>query len=313
VFVNASIGIAFNTEPVDGHGLIRNADLAMYHAKRNGKGRYEIFEPARVPAPIGSLDLEAELHRGLSRGEFVLRYQPVVELAGGGIVGVEALVRWHHPERGLILPAEFVPLAEETGLILPLGRWVLYEACRQAGVWNANRGQQPPLTVSVSVSARQLHQANLPDIVAAALAETGLDPACLMLEITESLLLHDTDATVDVLRRLTELRVRLAIDDFGTGYSSLTHLHRFPVDTIKLDRSFVREIPGDAKASALVRAVIQLGHILAVTTIAEGIEAIDQLDELRGSGCGLGQGYLFAKPLEPHEFEVLLATTRAPT
>ncbi|HEU4426421.1 MAG TPA: EAL domain-containing protein [Pilimelia sp.] len=308
VFVNASIGIAFNTEQsIDGHDLIRNADLAMYQAKRNGKGRCEIFEATAVPTPIGRLDLEAELHRGLSRDEFVLHYQPVVDLRTGAAVGVEALVRWQHPERGLVPPSQFVPLAEETGLILPLGRWVLHEACRQASEWNVRRDQRPPLTISVNVSARQLNQPDLPDIVAAALAESGLDPALLMLEITESLLLRDTEATVEVLRRLGELRVHLAIDDFGTGYSSLTHLHRFPVDTIKLDRSFVREIPADAKASALVRAVVQLGDMLGLTTIAEGIEAVDQFDQLRAAGCGLGQGYLFAKPLEPHEIEALPA------
>jgi diguanylate cyclase (GGDEF)-like protein len=319
VVVNASIGVAFNTDrDTDGQMLLRNADLAMYHAKRNGKGRHEIFEPTMRTMPVRSLDLESDLHRALAASEFALHYQPIVELVdgtldrlsgnrlGGRIAAVEALVRWVDPEHGLTSPQKFVPLAEETGLILPIGRWVIHEACRQASVWNANRQGQPPLVVSVNLSARQLQQADLPDIVAASLAETGLDPRCLMLEITESVLLRDTEITMDVLRRLEELGVRLAIDDFGTGYSSLTYLRRFPIDTVKIDKSFVDEIASSPKDSALIRAIVRFSKTLDMTTIAEGIEAPDQLRHLFEAGCPLGQGYLFAKPLEADEITTLL-------
>jgi diguanylate cyclase (GGDEF)-like protein len=319
VVVNASIGIAFNTDrDTDGQMLLRNADLAMYHAKRNGKGRHEIFEPSMRTMPVRSLDLESDLHRALAGGEFALHYQPIVELADGSldrltgdrlgarVAGVEALVRWLDPEHGLTSPQKFVPLAEETGLILPIGRWVIHEACRQASAWNSRRPAGAPLIVSVNLSARQLQQDDLPDIVAASLAETGLDPGSLMLEITESVLLRDTEITMDVLRRLEELGVRLAIDDFGTGYSSLTYLRRFPIDTVKIDKSFVDEIASSPKGSALIRAIVQFGETLDMTTIAEGIEAPDQLRHLYESGCPLGQGYLLAKPLEADEISVLL-------
>jgi diguanylate cyclase (GGDEF)-like protein len=321
VFVNASIGVAFNTDrDTDARMLLRNADLAMYHAKRNGKGRHEIFEPTMRTMPVRSLDLESDLHRALAAGEFVLHYQPIVELAdgapdglaggrlGGRVAAVEALARWLDPEHGLTSPQKFIPLAEETGLILPIGRWVIHEACRQTSAWNAGRPGQPPLAVSVNLSARQLQQADLPDIVAATLSETGLPSSCLMLEITESQLLRDTEITMDVLRRLEELGVRLAIDDFGTGYSSLTYLRHFPIDIVKIDKSFVDEISSSSKGAALVRGIVQFANTLDITTIAEGIEAPDQLRLLRESGCPLGQGYLFAKPLEADDIAVLLGT-----
>jgi diguanylate cyclase (GGDEF)-like protein len=323
VSVSASIGVAFNTDrDTDGRMLLRNADLAMYHAKRNGKGRYEIFEPGMRTMPVRSLDLESDLHRALTAGEFALHYQPIVELVDGSldslsgdrlsarVTGVEALVRWLDPEHGLTSPQKFVPLAEETGLILPIGRWVIHEACRQASAWNAGRNGRPPLVVSVNLSARQLQQPDLPDIVAASLAETGLPPRCLMLEITESLLLRDTGITMDVLSRLEELGVRLAIDDFGTGYSSLTYLRRFPIDTVKIDKSFVDEVTSSPKGSALIRAIVQFGQTLEMTTIAEGIEAPEQLRHLYEAGCPLGQGYLFAKPLEAAELGALLGFGR---
>jgi diguanylate cyclase (GGDEF)-like protein len=307
VAVGASVGVAFNTDrDTDGQMLLRNADLAMYHAKRRGKGRYEIFEPSLRTMPVRSLDLESDLHRALAAGEFALHYQPIVELAGGRIAAVEALLRWLDPEHGLTSPQKFVPLAEETGLILPIGRWVIREACRQAAAWNAARPGQPPLVVSVNLSARQLQQADLPEIVAACLAEAGLPARCLMLEITESVLLRDTEITMDVLRRLEELGVRLAIDDFGTGYSSLTYLRRFPIDTVKIDKSFVDEIASSAKGAALVRGIVRFSQELDMTTIAEGIEAPDQLRHLFEAGCPLGQGYLFAKPLDAGEIGVLL-------
>ncbi len=219
-------------------------------------------------------------------------------------------MRWHDPEHGLTSPQKFVPLAEETGLILPIGRWVIHEACRQTSAWNAARPGRPPLVVSVNLSARQLQQADLPDIVAASLAETGLAPGCLMLEITESVLLRDTEITMDVLHRLEELGVRLAIDDFGTGYSALTYLRRFPIDTVKIDKSFVDEIASSPKGAKLIRAIVRFSQTLGMTTIAEGIEAPDQLRHLFESGCPLGQGYLFAKPLEADEISALLGIGR---
>jgi diguanylate cyclase (GGDEF)-like protein len=305
VFVGASVGVAFNTEPgLAAETLVQNADLAMYAAKKHGKGRYEIFVPAMQASLRRNLELEAALRRSVDREEFVLHYQPIVRLDSGQVTGVEALVRWRHPRQGLIPPLEFIPLAEETGLILPIGRWVLREACRQAGAWNAGRAQ--PLSVNVNLSARQLQQRDLPATVSAALRDGGLDPGCLVLEITESLLLADTEATVDMLRQLKALGVHLAIDDFGTGYSSLAYLRRFPVDILKVDKSFVDEAGNGAAAFALTRAIFQLGETLRLTTVAEGIEAADQLSELRGSACQLGQGHYFAKPLEGAEIEALL-------
>jgi diguanylate cyclase (GGDEF)-like protein len=311
VFINASIGIAFNTDGgATGEGLMRSADLAMYEAKKGGRGQYEVFRPSMQATLMRTLDMEADLRRAVERDEFVLHYQPIVELAGGRVNGVEALVRWQHPHRGLIPPLKFVPLAEETGLIVPIGLWVLREACRQAAEWNAGRDGQPPLTVSVNLSARQLQQPDLPGVVAQILLETGLEPHSLVLEITESLLLLDTEATMHRLQRLKGLGLRLAIDDFGTGYSSLAYLRRFPIDIIKIDKSFVDEIAAGPDASTLARAIVQLGRTLRLGTVAEGIEAADQLAELRGSGCQLGQGYYFAKPLEREEVEALLAGER---
>jgi len=306
-FVNASIGIAFNTDDGrDAEMLLRDADLAMYQVKKNGKGRYEIFEPALRAVVLRSMELEAELRRAVDRGEFVLRYQPIVALSDQRVTGVEALVRWQHPERGLIPPLDFIPLAEETGLILPIDRWVLHEACRQASRWNTRRRAGQPLTISVNLSARQFAHADLPEVVAGALASTGLAPARLVLEITESLLLRDTAATMSRLAQLSALGVRLAMDDFGTGYSSLAYLRRFPVDILKIDKSFVDEIATGPDASAVARAIVHLGQVLRLTTVAEGIEAADQLGELVASGCELGQGYYFAKPLESGEIEDLL-------
>jgi diguanylate cyclase (GGDEF)-like protein len=307
-FVDASVGIAFNEdEDEDGQTLIRNADLAMYQAKKNGRGHHEIFQPALRARFVRNLELEGSLRHAVDQGDFVLHYQPIVELASGRFIGAEALVRWLHPEQGLIGPPEFIPLAEDTGLILPIDRWVLGEACRQIGEWNARRGAGRPLTVSVNLSARQLQRTDLPEFVAATLARTGLDPGCLVIEITESLLLQDTAATMDRLRRLKALRVRVAIDDFGTGYSSLAYLRQFPVDIIKIDKSFVCGAGDGPDASVLARAIVQLGRTLRLSTIAEGIETAAQLAELSGAGCEFGQGFYFAEPVPAEELMTLLA------
>ena len=218
-----------------------------------------------------NLELERSLRHAVDQGDFVLHYQPIVELATGRFLGAEALVRWRHPEQGLIAPPEFIPLAEDTGLIGPIDRWVLHDACRQMGAWNARRGGRPPLIVSVNLSARQLQRTDLLEFVASTLARTGLDPGCLVIEITESLLLQDTAATMDRLRRLKALRVRVAIDDFGTGYSSLAYLRQFPVDIIKIDKSFVDDVVDEPTAAALTHGIIQLGRALQLSTVAEGI------------------------------------------
>jgi diguanylate cyclase (GGDEF)-like protein len=309
-FVDASAGIAFNVTPGDddaepeqtGQALMRNADLAMYQAKKTGKGHYEIFRPALRAMFVRSLELEADLRRAVDRGDFVLHYQPIVELCSDRVVGVEALVRWRDARQGLVPPQEFIPLAEETGLIVPIDRWVLAEACRQGAGWNAGR----PLAISVNLSARQLQQPDLTEVVAGALRHGGLDPARLVIEITESLLLHDTDATMERLRELKALGVRVAIDDFGTGYSSLAYLRRFPVDIIKIDKSFIEGVVAGSDASALARAIVQLGRTLRLTMVAEGIETAEQRTELRAAGCQLGQGLHFAAALPADRVEALL-------
>ncbi len=306
-FVDASVGIAFNTDAEDdGQDLIRSADLAMYQAKKTGRGQYEIFHPALRARFLRSLELEGSLRHAVDEGDFVLHYQPIVELSTGRIAGVEALVRWRHAEQGLIHPPEFIPLAEDTGLILPIDRWVLGDACRQVSAWNAERVGGLPLTVSVNLSARQLQRTDLLEFVSTTLAQTGLDPGCLVIEITESLLLHDTAATMDRLRRLKALGVRVAIDDFGTGYSSLAYLRQFPVDIIKIDKSFVSG-GGDARdACTLARAIVQLGQTLRLSTVAEGIETGAQLMELRRASCDYGQGFHFAEPAPAEKLAPLL-------
>jgi len=307
VYVDASVGIGFSgLGERDSEVLMQNAELAMHEAKRKGKGRYEVFDPGMHASLRKSLDMEADLRRAVVRKEFVLHYQPIVELSTRRITGLEALVRWIHPERGMVPPLDFIPLAEETGLILPIGHWVLQEACRQVSVWNASRSGQPPLTISVNLSARQLQQPELPTVVADVLREAGLEAGCLVLEITESLLVHDTDATAARMRALKDLGVRLAVDDFGTGYSSLAYLQRFPVDILKIDKSFIDDLGREGKAAALAPAIVRLGQTLELSTVAEGIELAEQYGQLFASGCELGQGYYFAKPLTADEVEVLL-------
>jgi diguanylate cyclase (GGDEF)-like protein len=296
-FVSSSIGIAFSeTGGHDAQELMVRADLAMYQAKKQGKDRYEIFEPAMQASFQAGLAMEADLRRAVVRQEFELRYQPIVHLRSGEITGLEALVRWQHPDRGIIPPLDFIPLAEETGMIVPIGEWVLREACRQAAAWNARRTGRP-LSVSVNLSAVQLDQGNLPELVATVLADSGLPANCLVIELTESLLVDHRASTIRQLEETRALGVRLAIDDFGTGYSSLAYLRRFPVDIIKIDKSFVDDVGDEPTAAALTMGIIQLGQALHLSTIAEGIEDAGQLSELTDGNCELGQGYYFAEPL----------------
>jgi diguanylate cyclase (GGDEF)-like protein/PAS domain S-box-containing protein len=301
----ASIGIAIATGE-DAETLLRNADTAMYAAKRQGKGRYAVFEPAMHATVLERLDLAADLGRAVEKGQLHLCYEPQINLGSGRISGLEALVRWRHPARGEVSPAEFIPLAEETGMILPIGRWVLQEACRQLRAWQERWSALAPLTIAVNLSARQLQHPGIVDEVRAALAAAGLDPQSLVLEITETAIMEQLDAAFTILTELRRLGVRLALDDFGTGYSSLSYLQRLPVDILKIDRSFVAGIAGSTEDSALARGILTLGQTLGLTTVAEGIETAEQLVALRELGCQLGQGYLFARPLGPAAVDALL-------
>lgn len=309
VVITVSIGIAMSTaRRMTPEDILRDADLAMYHAKSKGKARYEVFDKSMNAPAQERMDLELDLRNAVARGEFILHYQPVVELPTGRITEVEALVRWKHPQRGLLLPGDFVALSEETGLIVPLGRWVLHEACRQTRQWQlASPGTN--LAISVNLSARQLQQPGLVEEIAAVLRETRLDPGALRLEITETVVMHDAPVTLAKLEALKALGVQLAIDDFGTGYSSLGYLKRFPVDTLKIDRSFVKGIGRDVEDSAIVRAVITVAKSLNLSVTAEGIETAEQLEQLRALGCDHGQGYFFAKPMTSDRVPALLVAT----
>jgi diguanylate cyclase (GGDEF)-like protein len=308
VFVSASIGIAAGLdEPED---LLRNADVAMYRAKRSQPGTYATFERSMHEAVVQRLELEADLRRVIDRDELVLHYQPIVDLVQGSVVGVEALLRWDHPQRGLVAPLQFVPMAEETGLIVALGRWVLDEACRRAATWRAELGASAPW-VSVNISGRQLVDSGLARDVRAALAAADLPPEALAVEITETVLVQDVKLAVERLEELRRLGVLVAIDDFGTGYSSLRYLRRFPADLLKVAKPFVDGL-ADPKDAALVQTILGLGRSLGLVAIAEGIETDDQHRRLAALGCPLGQGYLFARPVLPDALDDLLRSGRAP-
>ncbi len=302
VFVRASIGIAIAVAGTTTDELLRNADAAMYAAKRGGKARYEFFVPIMHEEALAKFEVQGDLDRGLAHSEFVLHYQPIVDLASGSVAGVEALVRWRHPTRGLLPPAAFIPIAEETGAIVPLGAWVLGEACRQTAEWRRADPACADLWVSVNLSTRQLLEANLVTAVRESLRASGLEPSALMLELTEGSLMQGITETAVKLRELKELGVRLAIDDFGTGASSLSYLRRFPIDLLKIDKSFVDELGADdPEGPLLVHAILDIARTLHVETIAEGIEQEHQLHGLREAGCRTGQGFLFARPLPPEE------------
>ena len=299
LFVRCSLGISIadGDAAAGADELIRNADAAMYIAKRDGKGGYRLFEPAMHEGVLERLELRADLQRAMTGGQLELYYQPLVHLSDGGVTGVEALLRWHHPERGMLGPDTFIPLAEEMGLIVPIGRWVLREACRQARQMQTLLPADPPLSMSVNLSVKQLQHSDIAADVRDALAESGLAAGSLTLEITETVLMTDTDIAVQRLGELKQLGVRLAMDDFGTGYSSLSYLSRFPVDILKMDRSFLRD-GASPQTSALASAVIALGETLQLEVVAEGIEFHEQWRGLRDLGCGSGQGFLFAQPMD---------------
>jgi diguanylate cyclase (GGDEF)-like protein len=310
--LNASLGIVLSTDTdADPAALVRNADLAMYQAKGDGKGRYSVFEVGMHQAVVERLALKADLRTAIARREFAVHYQSMVDLTTGAVVGAEALVRWQHPTRGLLAPADFLPVAEETGLISGIGSHVLARACADAVSWPRPDGRQ--LRVSVNLSASQLRDESVVDEVASVLAATGLDPAALTLEITETLLMEDPDRAAEVIRQLKSLGVKIALDDFGTGFSSLSYLSRFPVDSLKIDKSFVDALAGAGAANdaSLVRAITGLGEMLRLQVTAEGIERHSQLAELIALGCQFGQGFHFARPVPDEEFVAVLTNLAA--
>jgi len=298
IFVSTSTGIALaagaNLQPGN---LLRDADVAMYAAKKEGKGGYKLFNVSMHTRALRRLSLEDALRRALERQEFEVYYQPKVLVSTGEIVGMEALARWHHPKYGLVGPNEFIPFAEETGLILPIGQWVLGEACRQTRAWQDQFSPIPHLVTSVNLSVKQFRQPDLTAMLAATLAETGLDPRYLQLEITESVVVDDIEYAVSLLHDLKSLNVELAIDDFGKGYSSLESLSRFPVDYLKIDRAFVKELGVRDQDAAIAKLVIELAHAVGMKAVGEGVETTEQLALLRELGCDLAQGFYFQEPL----------------
>jgi EAL domain-containing protein (putative c-di-GMP-specific phosphodiesterase class I) len=297
VVVGVSIGIAMSAGPEQGADeLLGNADVAMYTAKAAGRRRFAVFDPNLHAAIIARHELSAELTLGIARNELVVLHQPILELATGRTVGVEALVRWLHPTRGLVEPDDFIALAEESGAIVPLGRFVLEQTATQIAAWNRGLPAMDAIYASVNVSAVQLQQPTFLAEVESALSASGLPPGRLVLEITESAMFRDTEATIDKLAALRARGVRIAIDDFGTGYSSLTYLRRFPVDILKIAREFIGAPREDSQEWAFTSAILALGHRLGLTVVAEGIEEAGQLERLRGMGCAYGQGFLFARP-----------------
>jgi diguanylate cyclase (GGDEF)-like protein/PAS domain S-box-containing protein len=310
LYVTTSIGIAvFPEDGFDAEGLLKHADRAMYRAKEMGRDNYQFAAASRMEPREGRLALEAALHRALERNEFVVHYHPMVEIATGRVVGAEALVRWVHPENGLVQPEEFIPIAEETQLIVPLGTWVLRTACMQMKTWHD--AGHAWLRLAVNLSPRQFQDRNLVATVEKILAETGFPPPYLDLEITESTAMQNADLTLSILRRLKEMGIRISIDDFGTGYSSLSYLKRFPIDTVKIDQDFVRDLTADD--AAIITAVISMARALNLRVIAEGVETEEQLAFLRREQCAEMQGFLYSQPLTSAEFEqALQAMLRLP-
>jgi diguanylate cyclase (GGDEF)-like protein len=307
VFTTTSIGIALSSTGYDHpEDILRDADTAMYRAKESGKACYEVFDKDMHARAVNLLRLETDLRRAIEREEFLVYYQPIVSLESGLLIGFEALARWQHPERGFISPTEFISAAEDTRLIIPLGLWVLREACRQMAQWHWQSPANRSLILSVNLSGKQFTQPDLVERIKQILDETHLDPNCLKLEITESVVMENAEAAISMLVRMKALGVRLSIDDFGTGYSSLSYLHRFPVDTLKIDRSFVNQISVSGENAEIVRTIKTLASNLGMDVVAEGVETLEQMRRLEELECEYGQGYLFSQPLERDAAEVLI-------
>lgn len=306
VFVTASIGIAMGSSADTPEDLLRNADTAMYHAKAHGRGRFEIFNQGMREEAVARIETEKDLRKAIGNNEFVLYYQPKISLADQRITGFEALIRWNHPTRGLLYPSEFITVAEETGLIVPLGLWVLREACRQMASWHKSIVRVPALSISVNISFKQLEEAGLVREVEKILAETGLAPETLKLEMTESSIMENVRLVAATLGRLKELKIGLEIDDFGTGYSSLSYLRQLPFDTVKIDHSFVKELGTADDTSQIIHTILQLARSLGMDVVAEGVETKDQLARLTEMGCSTVQGYFFSKPVDAEKAHWLI-------
>lgn len=307
IYVTASIGISiYPQHGEDVETLVKNADSAMYHAKSLGGNRYQMCNETVSMLPAVQMKMENELRQAIEKGQLVLAYQPRVDLKTGAVLGAEALIRWQHPELGLLFPDRFVPLAEETGLIVPIGEWVLNEACKQNKQWQEMG--LPPIEMTVNVSPKQVQQANFLEVVKSALDESGLDPQYLGLEITETVLMSTDDSTIKLMNELREMNVRVSIDDFGKGNSSLNYLTQLPTDAIKIDESFIRNVVADPDAAAITGAVIAMAHSLKLRVVAEGIETLDQLEFLRSLNCDEIQGYFVSRPVEPESLAHILRT-----
>ncbi len=308
VFATVSIGIALSSTGYDRpEEVLRDADTAMYRAKMLGKARHEVFDKTMHARAMNLLQMEADLRRAIERKEFILHYQPIVALESGTISGFEALIRWQHPERGFVPPDEFIPIAEETGLIIPIGHWVLEAACRQIHLWQEEYPQYPPLQISVNLSTKQFINVNLIEQIRQVLRETCVEPHSLKLEITESMVMENIDSAIEMLEQLRALGIELSIDDFGTGYSSLSYLHRFPISTLKIDRSFVSRMSDNNENAEIVRTILMLARSLKMDVVAEGVETTDQLSQLAMLECEYGQGYYFSRPLNVEGASKLLA------
>jgi diguanylate cyclase (GGDEF)-like protein/PAS domain S-box-containing protein len=302
VFSSASIGIAIgNGEYSEPDEMLRDADTAMYRAKSLGRAQSAVFDDKMRATAMARLEVEQGLREAVAKDQFRLYYQPKIDMDSEKLLGFEALLRWHHPERGVILPGEFISVAEDTGLIVPIGLWVLREACQTMQAWHEECPSEPPLEISVNVSTKQFEQADLVDRIAEVLEETGLEPQSLQLEITETVLVQDPEAALGCLRKLKKLGVGLKIDDFGTGYSSLNYLNQFPFDSLKIDRSFVMRMPVDQRSSDVVGTILQLARKLNLEVVAEGVETAEQISKLRSLGCHCGQGFFYAQPLPVDE------------
>lgn len=299
IYITTSIGITLSES---GHtraeDMLRDADIAMYRAKAKGRAQYEVFNQEMHEDASKQLQIETEMRRALEKGEFCLYYQPIVQLESNRLVGVEALVRWNHPTRGTVSPMEFIPAAEENGLILPLGSWILSESCRQLREWQKRNPLASRLTVSINLSFKQFSQLDLVREVSSIIEKTGVDPRCLKFEVTESHIMENSEIAVAIMNRLREIGAEISLDDFGTGYSSLSYLHRLPIDYLKIDRSFVTRMIESRENAEIIRTIIKLGQNLKMKVIAEGIETPEQLEQLQSLNCEFGQGYLFSKPLE---------------